>query len=267
MNTNTNINYIVFASAEKYPDFLILYNSLIQHDPECLVLLVAIENFNHIVKENKNLKIINKQILLKDLAKGRISTILEILSTYSEISHVVLLGADCYMINPPTALKEIVNMYDIILTPHITRPFDVDGKCPPLNDIHLAGLYNSDLTVFKNTDNTKNILKWLISLPFIMDRHNGFFCEQSYFNFIPVFFNNIFIFKDIAYNIAYWNIFQRHFTWDTIYKVKNMPACIMHFSGFNNPSSMSVHNHRRIATGDILKVYTEYYYQLQKYKN
>jgi hypothetical protein len=236
-----------------------LYESIRKHDPDYKIILVTYEGFKHTPPVDDNLIVMDEQMPIKTAAKGRYSVLSEILKQSPDLNHLVLIGSDCQLLSNPIELRINASKYDVILTPHITKPIHYDNKFPNMPSIHLSGLYNSDVTLFSNTPNAIQILDWLCGEPFIMDSGMGFFNEQTYFNYIPIFFPNVLVLQHEGYNIAYWNIHQRDFKFeDGEYKVGDKKARIIHFSGFTTPEAMSTHQNRWVATGDILKVYTEY---------
>ena len=125
----------------------------------------------------------------------------------------------------------------ILLTPHITRPLSLNTH--PFESIFLNyGIYNLGFIAMKADDQTAHLLDWweerTINLGF-NDVSKGLFVDQLWMNLAPIFFDRIKITKHPGYNIAYWNINERHiFKKDNLYFVDiNHPLIFFHFSSFD----------------------------------
>ena len=114
------------------------------------------------------------------------------------------------------------------------------------------GLYNLGfIGVHRNTLSEFQFLDWwetrTLNLGF-NDTSNGYFVDQLWINFVPLFFKNVKIISDLGYNVAPWNLHER-----TI--VLNNNEFILsggnklhfyHFSSYNyeQPQKMSKHYDR-----------------------
>ena len=140
--------------------------------------------------------------------------------------------------------------YNIIITPHFCSPID-DGKIP--SDIHFStyGLYNLGFIAIKNSAESTRFLSWwherLMKYCYI-DVANGMFTDQLWVNYAPIYFNGVYILKDLNYNVANWNLYEREIdeTGDGYYIKGSGKMKFFHFSHykFNDPYIISARQNR-----------------------
>lgn len=134
----------------------------------------------------------------------------------------------------------VFNEYDIILTPHITRPVLED----PMADIERAslntGIFNLGFLGLKRSEISNSLLNWwkqrLTSFGYV-NVYVGFFTDQIWINFVPLFYDKVKIFKHAGANVAHWNLPERN-----IFKVngkyfvndEKSPLLFYHFSAFTH---------------------------------
>lgn len=195
--------------------------------------------------------------------KHKYETILELL----EQGHkkVVFMGSDTEIFSP---LYEIENLLgfeerkDIVLVPHVKNP--VDREQLRLN--YIAGHINSDFIAIRNSENTRNILKWLIEV--VEDtKEDGTFYDQTWLSSLPFLFPNVKILRHPGYNVGYWDVESSGLINDEgswLVKEPDEFPCwtdlrFFHYSGYEkgNPCKMSKHSDK-LATGDVLKLFEEY---------
>ena len=194
------------------------------------------------------------------MAKQRLETTLELLEDGHET--VIVIGADCELFTPlnDALCFERLNDMDILLTPHIIEPVNDRMK---MAQFYRTGHVNADFMVFKNTDRAKACLQWLISVTEDNDPINGIFYEQTWLSALPFLFKGIYILKSPAYNVAYFNIFERNFRYRE--KVNQPLTCfkpisVFQYSGYEKgkPERMSKYYSGPDITGDMLKFFQRY---------
>jgi len=163
---------------------------------------------------------------------------------------VIYFDPDILVLNNISELDELLNTYNIILTPHICQSLPDDNMKPSDLDILKAGIYNLGFIGIKNSDETRKFLKWwqekLLNGCF-MNVSEGYHVDQKWLDFAPVFFTGVYVLRDKKYNIAYWNLHERNvYQKDGEFYLDNDKIVFFHFSGFDptNHSIISKHQNR-----------------------
>lgn len=193
---------------------------------------------------------------LPNLARTRLEKALELLTTTDE--DVVIIGADCEL------FAEISHMYtteahftDIVLVPHVKKPL-TDREY--MKQIYNSGHANADLMIFKNCTNSKNALKWLISVT----QDGGFpgdFYEQTWLSALPFLFEEICIISNPGYNVGYWEINHVNIQkFNNQYFVDGHELVMFQYSGYvkGQPEKMSRYSSEVCTNLVALEIYQEY---------
>ena len=194
------------------------------------------------------------------MAKERLIAALTLLDQYDR---VILIGADCEIKSRMYELHAEFAKNDVVIVPHAISPV---ASRDYMAQIYRTGHANADLIAFKNTENSRNILKWLISVTEGDElKTKGIFYEQTWLSSIPFLFDNVSILRHPGYNVGYWDIeereLKRHNRQNKVmyYVLDNEPVRMVQYSGYvkGSPERMSKYA-GKTATGDILKLYQEY---------
>jgi glycosyltransferase involved in cell wall biosynthesis len=155
-----------------------------------------------------------------------------------------------------------------VLTPHINRPLDDDGKFPTELSLMRTGVYNCGFVAINaaHPDGTRLIEWWSRKLEFdcFVDLEAGLFTDQKWMDMAPALFPDVSILRDDGYNVAYWNLANRQVTRaaDGSYSVNGVPLVFAHFSGVDlgRPEIYSKHQNRFDAEGigGLRPLYEEY---------
>lgn len=131
---------------------------------------------------------------------------------------VVYLDPDIAVISDLNPVIELLDKYDIILTPHQLVP---ETKRQVIIDNEIAslayGIYNLGFVSVSNRPEGLRFARWWRDrlLDFCFDNvPSGLFTDQKWCDHVPVFFDNVHILKDPGYNVASWNLSQRLVTFD-----------------------------------------------------
>lgn len=145
--------------------------------------------------------------------------------------------------------KEFDN-HSVLLTPQILSPFPGDGKRPHEAAVLKTGVYNAGFFGVKNDENGMRFLNWwrniLVDYCF-EDGRAGLSSDQSWLNFVPLFFNNVMVIRHPGCNAAYWNLHERKIEMSNgCILVNNEPLIFYHFSGYSvsHPELISKHQDR-----------------------
>lgn len=201
---------------------------------------------------------------LAGMAKERLQKALELLEAGDKA--VIVIGADCELFQPMHELNYFSGVWtdaDIALVPHVTKPV---ASRDAMAQFYRTGHANADLMAFRNTNNAKYCLEWLISVTEGEEKGKGIFYEQTWLSAVPFLFPRVHIIRDRSYNVAYFNILERDFKYigDVPY-VGSGPVTMVQYSGYvkDYPEKMSKYSGVRV-TGDILRLYKDYDVRIEK---
>ncbi len=169
---------------------------------------------------------------------------------------VLYLDPDIQVFSPFDELREALREYDLILTPHLLEPY-ADQLRPGEKQIRQTGVFNLGFAAFRHTPNARAALRWWqgkLRHDCRVDLQEGLFVDQVWMDFAPVFFQ-AHIFREPGYNVAYWNLHERHLgrthAGSPQFTVNARPLRFFHFSGFvyDNPPLLSRHQNRYQPAG------------------
>lgn len=168
---------------------------------------------------------------------------------------VVYLDPDTVIFDDLHELNNLLETWDMILTPHQTLPETCKEDIISNEICSLQhGVYNFGFYAVKNNENGLRIAKWwrdrLIDFCFD-DIPNGIFTDQKWGDLIPALFENIYILRDPGYNVSTWNLTNREVTRDKEgkYFVNGSNLKFYHFSGFDSGAQEAMLN--KYANGNV----------------
>jgi lipopolysaccharide biosynthesis glycosyltransferase len=178
---------------------------------------------------------------------------------------VVYLDPDIYIYNSIAPIDTLMENYSILLTPHIYSPIPDDGNTPTERAFIKYGIYNLGFIALKKTAETERFVKWLmdrLSLYCYSENQLGIYVDQSWINFVPIFFQNVHIVRHFGFNAAYWNLHERTYQLrnDTWY-VNEDPLIFFHFSALalNDIGAYSPYQTRfKHNRPDVLPLFADY---------
>jgi hypothetical protein len=199
-----------------------------------------------------------------------------IFNTYSSVETICYLDPDIIIYHSLEILEDAFLNHDILLTPHILSPIETDNHQPSENVFLNFGLYNLGFLGVNRNCIKNGFLDWwekrIVSAGF-HDTLNGFFVDQLWINFVPLFYNQVKIFRDSGLNAAPWNLHERtikEIKGNEIKMMDDSPLYFYHFStySFNEPEKMSKYYDRyNFETHPELKsIYGDYHDTLIKNK-
>ena len=130
-------------------------------------------------------------------------------------------GADIVMyLDPDTALLsnldplvEMLEMNDILLTPHLVDPNDENSAILD-NDLSASrtGIFNLGFVAIRTRGEGARFAKWwndrLLTYCYD-DMPNGLFVDQRWCDHVPALFDRVKVVRDPGYNVASWNLSTR----------------------------------------------------------
>ena len=238
-------NYLAQAS--------LLVESFLKYNSDYSFYIGLVDDLNEHIKypHHKDLHVLpcNEVVdakLLKDMSRRykivELNTSLKpfyisyFLNKYADCK-VMYFDPDIYIYHSVDNISELLNHNDFVITPHCLSPIALDNKMPQERSFMKYGLYNLGFIAMRNTDNTKKFIEWwkerLTTLCY-SETEVGVYVDQSWINFLPVFFGNTHVSLHPGYNAAFWNLHERY------YENKNgnyfvndeYPLVFFHFSSF-----------------------------------
>jgi lipopolysaccharide biosynthesis glycosyltransferase len=156
---------------------------------------------------------------------------------YPDTRNVIYFDPDIIVFQPITALKESLQKYPAVVTPHINTA--IDDRLKPNELDHLnTGIYNLGFVAFSRSEATLEYIRWWeekLRYECMIDLCNGLFTDQNWMNFLPVFVKETLIERNPGYNAAYWNLHERNFSQSssTYFVNGDNPLIFFHYSGYD----------------------------------
>jgi len=166
-------------------------------------------------------------------------------------------------------LWDTLNEWSIILTPHMLEPPN-DMRKQNEVDVGMCGVYNLGFIGVSQSHQTTKFLDWWSNRTYLfclMEPRNGLFVDQKWIDHVPCYYDEAYILREPAYNVAYWNLHERGeglaLEDDGVYlygeKVK-----FFHFSGYDPYDNVISKHQERFTFEDLpnIKPIYEMYTQL-----
>lgn len=157
------------------------------------------------------------------------------------VEKLIYLDADIFVTNGFSTALNLLDSYDLLFTPHVTMPLPRDGKLPDDLEIADSGVYNGGFWAMRRTPNLLLMLDWLIER--LRDEcffwtERRMFCDQKFLPLLAHFCGSRFhCLSDPGYNIAYWNLQERHLErLGGSFLSNGKPAVFFHLSGYSSDS-------------------------------
>ncbi|MGI4021973.1 MAG: hypothetical protein ACRYFA_10740 [Janthinobacterium lividum] len=163
---------------------------------------------------------------------------LQVLDNCSNISKFFYLDCDIKVYNSFSIADDLLNEYDILISPHFISPIPADGYLLDEKSFFNSGFFNSGFFAFNRSPEAIAFLEWWnekLKTQCIIDFCQGLFADQIWLNLVPHYFKKVKIIKDLGYNVAYWNLHERFLTnQNNEYWInEKFPLVFFHYSGFN----------------------------------
>lgn len=189
-----------------------------------------------------------------------------------EISNIIYFDPDIIVFDKLTHLQQSLAQYNIIVTPHITTPYN-DNKWQNEEDVVNTGVYNFGFVAIRRSEAAQKMVDWWcqkLEKECLIDLCNGLFVDQHWAEFFPVYFDKVMINKHLGYNVAYWNLHERFCSqqegqW---YINNHTPLQFFHYSGYliAKPNEVSKYQNRILFENrpDIVPLFEHYKNELLK---
>ncbi len=171
------------------------------------------------------------------------------------VERALYFDPDILVCSPLTGLEEELEDHDLILTPHITSPFEDILHYPSDRAIVQAGVYNLGFLGIRLDASTRGFLEWWKRRLYrlcLMDLSAGLFVDQSWMSMAPAFLDRVGVVRDPAYNVAYWNLPHREVRGaEGGWRVDGRPLGFFHFSGIDLDSLDAISRHQDRLTLEL----------------
>jgi hypothetical protein len=206
---------------------------------------------------------------VKELCTAAKAQLLDYLICEKSARELLYLDPDILITGPLDGIYEKLCTYDIVLTPHLDTNYPDDDLLPDDGHILRAGQFNLGFIGVNSSENAKSFLNWWKPKLYkrcVVDVLNGYFVDQKFIDFVPIFFENILVEKDVGYNVAYWNLHSRQISGENgAWKCNGGPLYFFHFSGYH-PESEAISSHlpdssaryRLSNRRDLVKLFAQY---------
>ena len=139
----------------------------------------------------------------------------------------IFLDADILVLDTLDRLFESTAAHSVVLTPHPVDSLSSPDRVARELNILQCGVYNGGFIGVSSTPSGRRFLAWWKDRLWKHCRHDlahGFHYDQRWLDLVPPLFDDVYIERDAAYNVAYWNLPERD------HEVGR--ARFFHFSGF-----------------------------------
>jgi hypothetical protein len=245
-------NYLAFART--------LAQSFLYFHPDCKCYVLIVDDFeDHINPADECFEIVKLTDLeipnlpgfcfkydVKELCTATKAHLLDYLIRKKAVDRLQYLDPDILVAGSLDGIYEKLGAYDIVLTPHLDKDYPDDDLLPNDGYVLSAGQFNLGFIGINSSENAKAFLDWWKPKLYkncVIDVLNGYFVDQKFIDFVPLFFKNVLIEKDVGYNVAYWNLHSRRISRENgTWQCNGGPLYFFHFSGYR-PESSAISSH------------------------
>ena len=114
---------------------------------------------------------------------------------YPDLQKLLYFDTDLWITDSVETIEKSLDSYDIIITPHITQPIDLQEEWNEKQFLN-AGLYNTGFVGMRRSENTFKFLNWWknhLKDYGYYDFCNGMGIDQLCVNFVPIFYDKVLI--------------------------------------------------------------------------
>lgn len=183
---------------------------------------------------------------VKELCTAAKAHLLDYLIREKSVRELLYLDPDILVTGPLDGMYDQLGSADIVLTPHLDTDYPDDDLLPDDGYILRAGQFNLGFIGVNASENARSFLNWWkpkLYKKCVVDLSSGYFVDQKFIDFVPLFFKNFVIERDAGYNAAYWNLHSRQLSEENgAWRCNDGPLYFFHFSGYT-PESTAISSH------------------------
>lgn len=265
--------YCTIASANYLPRVLVLEESLKKHNPEAsfhILLCERPEICLRLSAEEKRHFISPPNVCANWLQMAFYYDITEYNTALKPFLLEYLIGQgyegvfyfdpDIEVFGSFKEIESLLSKYDLILTPHMSQPLSFDGLKPGIDEVIRAGQFNLGFVGITAQEESARALKWWAGVcqeHCLFDVQHRFFVDQFWAAALPSFVQKFYCLRDSAYNMAYWNVFQRKLDIEKGRWVTDSGELkFFHFSGLADDLTKVSRHQNRISAPEGSPLYT-----------
>lgn len=194
----------------------------------------------------------------------------KILSQSAGQGKLMYLDPDIKVFNSLEPLEELLDKFDVLLTPHLLEPEDTSQAIRD-NEISALkhGVFNLGFFAIRTSTQGLRFLDWWAQrlLDHCIDNiPGGLFTDQKWCDLAPCFFDNLHIVRDCGYNVATWNIAHRPISADQAGTLHAgaVPLRFYHFTGYDSGDGLGMLLRYAADQKIALKMWDEYKNELSQ---
>ena len=251
--------YCTIVAQNYLPQALALYASVRMREPGRLLVILVIDGVRDDLEEGRPyLRIVANDVLgltpreVLDLATiydvVEFSTAVKPLflkSLLLEFEQVVYLDPDTYVVTPLLELERLIDLHDVVLTPHILEPIPPGESFASEGNSLTVGMHNLGFCAVGR--GSVAFLDWWwshLERECLIYPLLGMFVDQKWTDIGAVMFDAHSL-KHYGYNVGHWNLHERSVSVLAGHLVLghlDEPLRLFHFSGFNpeDPEAVSI---------------------------
>jgi hypothetical protein len=159
---------------------------------------------------------------------------------------MVYLDPDIVVLDSLHELDALLDVHSIVATPHLLEPENSRTAIEENEVCALRhGAFNLGFVAVRNDSEGLRFARWWCErlIEFCYDDIlNGLFTDQRWMDLAPGFFPGFHILRDRTYNVATWNLSNRHVEKEEGGKlcIDGSPIKFFHFSGFDSGSELAM---------------------------
>lgn len=155
-----------------------------------------------------------------------------------EYEKVLYLDPDMALFDSPDLIFSLLDEKDIVLTPHLTKPYIDYVGCTSEEELLFVGIYNLGFIALRNSSVGRHVAQWWakkLQNQCFADKEDALHVDQKWMDFIPsLYTEHVKILTHPGVNHAFWNMHERTLVdTGTNYTVDGESLIIFHFSGLN----------------------------------
>lgn len=192
--------------------------------------------------------------------------VLEQLIAEPGVDRVLYFDPDMVVFSRLDDLLTTLDGSNLALTPHVTIP---ETDLAAIRDNEIAalkhGIYNLGFLGVRPTDEGRRFAAWWrerIHHFCVADIPGGLFTDQRWVDLVPACFDGVAILKSPRFNVATWNLTQRHVegSMERGFSVNEKPLGFYHFTGFDSGAHrvmMGKNAAGNAAVAELVQWYTD----------
>lgn len=167
---------------------------------------------------------------------------------------VIYLDPDIEVFSSLDSVLALFENHDLLLTPHVCLPLEVDGLRTGIDETIRAGVYNLGFIGISGSDEARRALRWWRDVCrdyCYFDADHRYFVDQFWAAALPAFIQRFYCLRDPGCNVAYWNVFQRRLAKSgNRWLADNDDLKFFHFSGLPEEIRL-VSRHQNRVTANL----------------